>query len=181
MLQIAGVTWMSCSFWSLHLGGKMDAKPVDSSSQSPSTSSEDKPTVPSVSRTENPSFELPSFLSASSISSWTQKLKLPQPVASSQDSSQSPNSGIVKLSRFANGMGFRLPAGTPTTNEAVQGTSENAQSGVLGSVAKGLLDSSRNAVKAVQVKARHVVSQNKRRYQVRWICSVDHFKIILAL
>ncbi|KAI3442947.1 uncharacterized protein J3R85_000283 [Psidium guajava] len=143
----------------------MDAKPVDSSSQSPSTSSEDKPTIPSVSRTENPSFELPSFLSASSVSSWTQKLKLPQPVASSQDSSQSPNSGIAKLSRFANGMGFRLPVGTPTTNDAVQGTSENAQSGVFGSVAKGLLDSSRNAVKAVQVKARHVVSQNKRRYQ----------------
>lgn len=156
----------------------MEAKPVDSSSQSPSTSSEDKPTVPSVARTETPSYELPSFLSASSISSWTRNLKLRQPVATSKDSSQSLNSGIGTLTRFANGMGFRLPAGTPTTNEAVQGTSENAQSGVLGSVAKGLLDSSRNAVKAAQVKARHVVSQNKRRYQVTLICFVDHFIII---
>lgn len=143
----------------------MDAQPVDSSSQSPSTSSEDKPTIPSISQTGTPSHELPSFLSASGISSWTRNLKLPQPLATSKDSSQSPNSGIGTLSRFANGMGFRLPAGTPTTKEADQGTSENAQSGGLGSVAKGLLDSSRNAVKAVQVKARHVVSQNKRRYQ----------------
>ncbi|KAL0356860.1 UNVERIFIED_CONTAM: Phosphatidylinositol 3,4,5-trisphosphate 3-phosphatase and protein-tyrosine-phosphatase PTEN2A [Sesamum calycinum] len=35
----------------------------------------------------------------------------------------------------------------------------------IGSITKGLVDSSKNAVKAVQVKARHVVSQNKRRYQ----------------
>jgi hypothetical protein len=35
------------------------------------------------------------------------------------------------------------------------------------------LDSSRNAVKAVQLKARHLVSQNKRRYQVIPFCCVS--------
>jgi hypothetical protein len=29
-----------------------------------------------------------------------------------------------------------------------------------------LVDSSKSAVKAMQTKARHIVSQNKRRYQV---------------
>jgi hypothetical protein len=38
------------------------------------------------------------------------------------------------------------------------------------------LDSSRNAVKAVQLKARQLVSQNKRRYQVI-IVSSEHLDI----
>jgi phosphatidylinositol-3,4,5-trisphosphate 3-phosphatase/dual-specificity protein phosphatase PTEN len=51
-----------------------------------------------------------------------------------------------------------------------------AQSNLFGSITKGLVDTSKNAVKAVQVKARHVVSQNKRRYQVlllfKWLCFI---------
>ncbi|KAJ7520034.1 hypothetical protein O6H91_20G064000 [Diphasiastrum complanatum] len=39
------------------------------------------------------------------------------------------------------------------------------QEGGLGTLTKGFLDSSKNAMKAVQLKARHLVSQNKRRYQ----------------
>eukprot|EP00850_Spirogloea_muscicola_P016715 SM000138S00022 [mRNA] locus=s138:63067:67659:- [translate_table: standard] len=35
----------------------------------------------------------------------------------------------------------------------------------LGSLTRGLLDSSRSAVRAVQARARHMVSQNKRRFQ----------------
>lgn len=41
-----------------------------------------------------------------------------------------------------------------------------AVSGVFQSFTKGLVNTSQSAVKAVQVKARHLVSQNKRRYQV---------------
>ncbi|CAN6680063.1 unnamed protein product [Malus baccata var. baccata] len=40
-----------------------------------------------------------------------------------------------------------------------------AVSGVFLSFTKGLFNTSQSAVKAVQVKARHLVSQNKRRYQ----------------
>ncbi|RXI07122.1 hypothetical protein DVH24_026258 [Malus domestica] len=40
-----------------------------------------------------------------------------------------------------------------------------AVSGVFLSFTKGLVNTSQSAVKAVQVKARHLVSQNKRRYQ----------------
>ncbi|CBI21370.3 unnamed protein product, partial [Vitis vinifera] len=49
--------------------------------------------------------------------------------------------------------------------ESVVSTSTTTQPGVLESFTKGLVDSSKSAVKAVQVKARHIVSQNKRRYQ----------------
>ncbi|KAH0995811.1 hypothetical protein GBA52_019675 [Prunus armeniaca] len=40
-----------------------------------------------------------------------------------------------------------------------------AVSGVFQSFTKGLVNTSQSAVKAVQVRARHLVSQNKRRYQ----------------
>uniref|UniRef100_A0A803NFD5 Uncharacterized protein n=1 Tax=Cannabis sativa TaxID=3483 RepID=A0A803NFD5_CANSA len=48
---------------------------------------------------------------------------------------------------------------------AVQESPASSESGVFESLTKGFVDSSRSAVKAVQVKARHIVSQNKRRYQ----------------
>lgn len=51
-------------------------------------------------------------------------------------------------------------------NESAGDNSANAQSSVIESLTKGLADSSMTAVKALQVKARHIVSQNKRRYQV---------------
>ncbi|KAJ6916338.1 hypothetical protein NC652_018898 [Populus alba x Populus x berolinensis] len=69
--------------------------------------------------------------------------------------------GISAFSRFTSGFGSLLP----NTGESSQGNATSTQSGVFESFTKGLVDSSRNAVKAMQVKARHVVSQNKRRYQ----------------
>ncbi|CAO2152454.1 unnamed protein product [Urochloa humidicola] len=52
-------------------------------------------------------------------------------------------------------------------DEGAEGSTSptTGQPGVFGSLMKGIVDSSKNAVKAVQVKARHMVSQNKRRYQ----------------
>ncbi|KAJ0798272.1 putative phosphatidylinositol-3,4,5-trisphosphate 3-phosphatase [Helianthus annuus] len=49
---------------------------------------------------------------------------------------------------------FKLP-------QSLSGT----QAGFIGTLTKGFVDTSKSAAKAVQVKARHVVSQNKRRYQ----------------
>ncbi|XP_077253951.1 phosphatidylinositol 3,4,5-trisphosphate 3-phosphatase and protein-tyrosine-phosphatase PTEN2A-like [Tasmannia lanceolata] len=118
-----------------------------------------------VPRKDSPIRETPSMLSASGISSWARSLKIPQPLA--QDDPQSGNSRKSTFARFASGFGLRLSPKSPTgvADESVEGSSSTAQSGVLGSFTKGLVDSSRSAVKAVQVKARHMVSQNKRRYQ----------------
>lgn len=116
--------------------------------------------ISSASHTNTSAQESPSLLSASGISSWARNFKLPQPLAQAQD-----NSGFSALSRFATEIRSHLPSATPTTNGGAQ-NSPTGQPGVLGSLTKGFVDSSRNAVKAVQVKARHIVSQNKRRYQV---------------
>ena len=42
---------------------------------------------------------------------------------------------------------------------------QSAQPGFLGTITKCIVDSSKNTMKAVEVKAQHVVSQNKRRCQ----------------
>jgi phosphatidylinositol-3,4,5-trisphosphate 3-phosphatase/dual-specificity protein phosphatase PTEN len=55
---------------------------------------------------------------------------------------------------------------SPAADDSPEGTSSTSQPGIFGTITKGLVDTSKNAVKAVQVKARHAVSQNKRRYQV---------------
>jgi len=44
----------------------------------------------------------------------------------------------------------------------------------IGVFTKGFFDSSRNAVKAVQNKARHLVLHNKQRYQVKLLTQPDH-------
>ncbi|CAN6482363.1 unnamed protein product [Victoria cruziana] len=110
-----------------------------------------------------PAQESSSMLSASGITSWAKNLKIPQ--FSAQDDSDTGSSGKTAFSRFASGFGLRTPTKTPTAEETLEGNSAAAESGVLGSLTKGLVDSSKSAVRAVQTKARHMVSQNKRRYQ----------------
>ncbi|OWM82150.1 hypothetical protein CDL15_Pgr001724 [Punica granatum] len=147
----------------------MDAKAVEASSQPPPIVSEQysqhPPGVPeqatsdsSASQTKSLGQESPPLLSASGITSWARNLKLPQPLANPQE-----NSGFSALSRFATGIRSHLPSATSTTKDGAQ--TPSGQSGVLETLTKGFVDSSRGAVKAVQVKARHMVSQNKRRYQ----------------
>ncbi|GMP38389.1 hypothetical protein CsSME_00009645 [Camellia sinensis var. sinensis] len=107
-----------------------------------------------------------SRLSASGISSWAKSLKIPQPLVVTQDESPSGSSGKSTFARFTGGLGLRLSPKTSQPDGNSNATSTTAQPGFIGTLTKGLVDSSKSAVKAVQVKARHVVSQNKRRYQV---------------
>ncbi|XXG63819.1 hypothetical protein AAC387_Pa05g1921 [Persea americana] len=141
----------------------MKSESADSSSSPPATAPNHHDSA--VSREDNSVHDTPSILSASGISSWARNLKIPQPL--SQENSPSGNSGKSTFARFTGGFGLRLSPKSPVQDENAnaEGTSPMAQSGVLGSFTKGLVDSSRSAVKAVQVKARHMVSQNKRRYQ----------------
>ncbi|KAJ9177298.1 hypothetical protein P3X46_012532 [Hevea brasiliensis] len=101
---------------------------------------------------------------ASGIPSQSRSLKLPQPTRPPTDS-ETGTFGNSTFARFTRGLGLHFPSVTPGTNEMSQGSTTSEQAGVLESFTKGLVDSSRSAVKAMQVKARHVVSQNKRRYQ----------------
>lgn len=111
-----------------------------------------------------------SMLSASGISSWARRLRNPQqsgqegnPQQSGQGDPQSGNAVMASFTRLTSGLGSRLSSKNSKPDESVKPTT--AQPGAMASLTKGLMDSSLNAVKAVQVKARQVVSQNKRRYQ----------------
>ncbi|KAL5181544.1 Phosphatidylinositol 3,4,5-trisphosphate 3-phosphatase and protein-tyrosine-phosphatase PTEN2A [Glycine soja] len=98
----------------------------------------------------------------SGISSWARNLKFPQALGlGAQQNSQTENAGMSAFARLTGGLGLRTPS-----NETAPVKSGAEQSNLIESVTKGLVDSSKSAVKAVQVKARHIVSQNKRRYQV---------------
>ncbi|KAJ1402904.1 Tensin-type phosphatase domain [Sesbania bispinosa] len=84
-------------------------------------------------------------------------------VASGQD-----NSAPEAPSRL-NSTGISSWAKNLKISQSFSGSQDDSPSGNVGKSAfarlTSLVDSSKNAVKAVQVKARHVVSQNKRRYQ----------------
>ncbi|KAL6594976.1 hypothetical protein ACP70R_048079 [Stipagrostis hirtigluma subsp. patula] len=103
-----------------------------------------------------------SVFSTSGLSSWARNLKIPQP-----SSDQESPTGNNTFARFTSGLGLRLSPKAAQQDESAEGSTSptTAQTGVFGSLTKGIVDSSKNAVKAVQVKARHMVSQNKRRYQ----------------
>ncbi|KAG4118988.1 hypothetical protein ERO13_D11G051100v2 [Gossypium hirsutum] len=116
-------------------------------------------TVKTISLQNSPASALPS----TGISSWARNLKLPQPIAPPQES-QAGNDGTSALARFTSGLGLRLQSMTLSPDDSAAHTSTAPQA-VFESFKKGIVDSSLNAVKAVQVKARHMVSQNNRRYQ----------------
>ncbi|KAK1263557.1 hypothetical protein QJS04_geneDACA011857 [Acorus gramineus] len=120
---------------------------------------------------QNPVREAPpSLLSTSGITSWARNLKIPSQAPATEDS-RSGNAGKSTFARLTSGIGLRLSPKSPqsaaaTAEESAEGgVSTAAQPGVFGSITRGFVDSSKSAVKAVQVKARHIVSQNKRRYQ----------------
>ncbi|KAL4372719.1 hypothetical protein HN51_006707 [Arachis hypogaea] len=100
----------------------------------------------------------PSILPASGISSWAKNLKLRHSF-----SPQAENNGGSTFARLTSNLSLKL---RPPSNEAAPATNSGSeQPNLIESFTKGLMDSSKSAVKAVQVKARHMVSQNKRRYQ----------------
>lgn len=122
---------------------------------------------------DNSASDNSSKVSTSGISSWAKNLKIPQPLAGSQNDTQSGTPTKSTFARFTSGFGLRLSPKSSPTEENSAGTSPTtetaqAQSGFIGTLTKGIVDSSKSAVKAMQVKARHVVSQNKRRYQVSY-------------
>lgn len=143
----------------------MDSESADSSSQPPAKASDVEHSAAAVSRQDNGAHDSPSILAPSGISSWAGSLKFKQSLGTAQENSQTGNAGTSSFGRFTSGLGLRLPSVAPVPDENNEGRTATAQSGVFESFTKGLVDSSRSAVKAMQVKARHIVSQNKRRYQ----------------
>ncbi|XP_027361500.1 phosphatidylinositol 3,4,5-trisphosphate 3-phosphatase and protein-tyrosine-phosphatase PTEN2A-like [Abrus precatorius] len=140
----------------------MEPASTDSSTQpTPSVSSTEEHHSTKVSGQINSVIDSPSSLPASGISSWA-RLKIPQAfgLGAAQQDSQTENNSISAFARLTGGLGLRMPStGTVPANSGAE------QPNLIESFTKGLVDSSKSAVKAVQVKARHMVSQNKRRYQ----------------
>lgn len=143
----------------------MDPGSADSSITSSANSPAVQSSVTTASGPNTSPRDATSKLSASGISLWAKNLKIPQPFTANQDDSSSGIAGKSSFARFTGGLGLRLSPKSPQADDSFDGPSTTAQTGFIGTITKGLVDSSKNAVKAVQVKARHVVSQNKRRYQ----------------
>lgn len=142
----------------------MNSESTDPSPPHTDEASCDETSAPAVSEKDSSTVGAPSMQSTTGISSWAKSIKLSQPVASVQEDSKAGNAGKSAFARLASGFGLHLP--TKASGETEGAAPTSAQSGVFESLTKGLVDSSLSAVKAVQVKARHLVSQNKRRYQV---------------
>ncbi|XP_073009734.1 phosphatidylinositol 3,4,5-trisphosphate 3-phosphatase and protein-tyrosine-phosphatase PTEN2A-like isoform X1 [Typha latifolia] len=139
----------------------METQQLESSASPPTTDPGNHNSHPTAQHTSTRA--TPSIFSASGLSSWAKGLKIPQLL--SQEDQQSENAGKSTIARFGSGLGLRLSPQSPQKDENTEGTTSTIQPGVLSSLTKGIMDSSISAVKAVQVKARHIVSQNKRRYQ----------------
>lgn len=142
----------------------MESKSSNPSSQPSAKASDDVQHSDPVSGQDdnNDNRELASAPTPPTTSSWA--LKLQQSLGAIQDS-QIGNSGMSAFSRLTRGFGSQMSTLDSPQDKDVKGSTANQQFGVLESFKKGLVDSSRSAVKAMQVKARHMVSQNKRRYQ----------------
>ncbi|KAF4377606.1 hypothetical protein G4B88_006886 [Cannabis sativa] len=140
----------------------MNSESTNSLAQPSAEASDVEHSVPIVSGQETNPPELASV--SSSTSSWA--LKLQQSLGAVQES---PGGipGMSAFARLARGFGSQMPSSvdTATDNNNNNDVKASSESGVFESLTKGFVDSSRSAVKAVQVKARHIVSQNKRRYQ----------------
>ncbi|XP_014513857.1 phosphatidylinositol 3,4,5-trisphosphate 3-phosphatase and protein-tyrosine-phosphatase PTEN2A [Vigna radiata var. radiata] len=135
----------------------------DPPTSSPAKERDGQASAASVSEQDNSAHETPSMPSPPGISSWAKSLKISQSFSRSQDDSSGGNVEKSTFARFTSNLGLRLSPKSPVSDDSSNETA--VQSNLFGSITKGLVDTSKNAVKAVQVKARHVVSQNKRRYQ----------------
>lgn len=112
---------------------------------------------------------------AAGFSQWARGFRLPSSLGASSSSSSASEtpSKASPFSMLTSGFGKRVPAKAPadestpsTDSSSVEAPSPTeGNSNPFDTFTKGFLDSSRNAVRSVQLKARHLVSQNKRRYQ----------------
>ncbi|KAL5714030.1 hypothetical protein ACHQM5_016046 [Ranunculus cassubicifolius] len=141
----------------------MESESADSSSLPPGKAPDNNSQISSGQDNNPPAAS--SVLSPSGISSWARNLKIPHPSATASEDPETGNTGKSSFSRFTSGLAMRLSPKSAAPEGTDEGTSTTPQAGVLGSFTKGIVDSSKSAVKAVSVKARHIVSQNKRRYQ----------------
>lgn len=108
---------------------------------------------------------------ASGISSWGRSLSFPQSTRPGKAESETENAAKSDAS---------LETKNSNPNEIAGSTPVTPQPSVFGSLTKGLVDSSLFAVKAFQLKARQIVSQNKRRYQVFYISSTATLKLLIT-
>ncbi|KAH9695413.1 phosphatidylinositol 3,4,5-trisphosphate 3-phosphatase and protein-tyrosine-phosphatase PTEN2A [Citrus sinensis] len=128
----------------------MDSGSADSSASPLTKASEVKPSPTTESATDNSASDARSKISATGISSWAKNLKIPQPFSGSQEDSPTGNSGKSTFARLTSGLGLRSSPKSPQSDDSSEGTSTAAQPGFIGSITKGLVDSSKSAVKAVQ-------------------------------
>ncbi|KAI3503060.1 hypothetical protein L1887_31495 [Cichorium endivia] len=142
------------------------ASESDSSLSQPPTELADIKTSSSTisNQTNNPTINSSSMETPPVISSSDGVPNFPKPTTPRQNTSQPQSSGKWDIARIASGFGLNITQKTSGPNDNST-PSPSTPSTVLQSVGKGLVDTSMGAVKAVQVKARHMVSQNKRRYQ----------------
>ncbi|KAK9690913.1 hypothetical protein RND81_09G162900 [Saponaria officinalis] len=122
-----------------------------------------QPTAPADAVSSSTSGEASSKQTFAGLSSWAKSMKIPGTLAGGQEGSPDGNSEKSAFARFTSSLSMRLSPKDQTPEEASE--HESSQSNIFGTITKGLVDSSKSAVRAVTVKARHVVSQNKRRYQ----------------
>ncbi|KAL0543093.1 hypothetical protein IC582_018180 [Cucumis melo] len=137
---------------------------MDNGTSNSSTQSAVNNSAPTVDNQSSKVDNLTSILSTSGFSSWAKSFRNPQPEAAKNDSNAG-NSGMSAIARFSSGFGLQIPKMSSVQGDGAADTNSGMKSGVFESLTKGLVDTSQNAVKAMQVKARHMVSQNKRRYQ----------------
>lgn len=103
--------------------------------------------------------------SPSGFSTWAKSFKFSQ--SSAPENAQPVDGRKSPFGRLASGLGIRTSSKIPVVDDPTEDSTQVTvtQESPLGSITKGFLDTSKNAMRAVQTKARHIVSQNKRRYQ----------------
>ncbi|KAI3713035.1 hypothetical protein L1987_71605 [Smallanthus sonchifolius] len=142
------------------------ASESDSSSQPQTEGGDFKASASTVSDQNNSlAVDSSSVESTPIVSSSDEVPNFPKPTMPEQNNLQAGNTGKWAIARLASGFGLHLAQKTSGANANAGGVTSSSPSAVLQSVGKGLVDTSLGAVKAVQVRARHMVSQNKRRYQ----------------
>lgn len=104
--------------------------------------------------------------SAAGLTNWAKNLRI-NPNSNAQTDSTPGEATKNPFSLLSNSFGRRAAPKIPVVDAPLESppVTPVPQEGAFGNIAKGFLDTSKSAMKAVQLKARHLVSQNKRRYQ----------------
>ncbi|GAB2231736.1 hypothetical protein Droror1_Dr00010748 [Drosera rotundifolia] len=142
----------------------MESKSDDQSSDQGDQNSDGQSCIIGISGQDNPLQESTSTLPTSNLLHPAKSLKALTSSTEVHENPQDQNTLKLNFSRFTSGLGLHFLPTAPAGKDA-DFASTGAEGSVFETFTKGIVDSSRSAVKAVQVKARQIVSQNKRRYQ----------------